>query len=203
MAKKIVLVFLFSALLSGCGGSLNPINPPVVNAATNAVAPPFPVPAQPLNCTGDALAASGEICRESDGQTFYNLMHRSITIGPDGHGTFNFVTETGIKGTGLYEYTFKFPQIVNLLEVHPTLNIKSWCGGNGFETKWDGAGSSSGYQHIIGAKTYTDNSSGSAIDIPVPQAVFPHPVSVSEMYLYTYNDLCAQSTVSWDVSGSF
>lgn len=202
MAKKIVLVIVISALLTGCG-SINPINPQPVSASTPATPPPFPVPAQALTCVGDALAPSGEICEESDGKTFYNHMHRSITIGPDGRGTFNFSTETGIRGTGLYQYTFKFPQIINLLEVHPTLNLKSWCGGNGFETKWDGAGSIAGYQHIIGAKTYTDNSSGSSIDIPVPQTVFPHAVPVSEMYLYTYNDLCATSTVSWDVSGSF
>lgn len=203
MINKIIAVSLLSILLTGCGGSaLNPVNPPSVAASTNATAPPFPFPAQPLTCQGDALAASGEVCQESDGHTFYNLVHRSISIGPDGHGTFNFVTETGIRGTGLYEYTFKFPQTVNLKEVHPTLNLKSWCGGNGFETKWDGAASGN-YQHVIGAKTYTDDSSGSSVNIPVPQTVFPLVVPVSELYLYTYNDLCAISTVSWDVSGSF
>jgi hypothetical protein len=201
MIKKILLSLFSLALLTGCGGSI--INPKPVSASTNATPPPFPFPAQPLTCNGDPFSGGGEICDESDGKTFYNHMHRSILIGPNGHGTFQFVTETGIRGTGLYQYTFKFPHTVNLLEVHPTLNVKSWCGGNGFETKWDSGSAEAGYQHIIAAKTYTDNSSGSAIDIPVPQTVFPLAVPVSEMYLYTFNDLCAQSTVSWDVTGSF
>lgn len=201
--KQLTLTLLLLVLLTGCGGSLNPINPPVVAASTNAPPPPFPFPSQPLTCSGDPLSPQGESCDESDGKTFYNHMRRSITIGANGHGTFQFVTETGTRGTGLYQFTFKFPQTIALLEVHPTLNIKSWCGGNGFETKWDGASATGGYQHVIGVKTYTDNSSGSTIDIPVPQTVFPLGIPLSEMYLYTYNDLCALSTISWDVTGSF
>jgi hypothetical protein len=91
---------------------------------------------------------------------------------------------------------------VNIAEVHPTLNLVSYCAGNGFETKIEGASVPSVQESIVGAKTVTLDTAGSP-NIPVPQTVFPVPVPVSHLYLYTYNDLCATSTVSWDIHGSF
>ena len=192
-------VLLLAASLLGCGSmrAVNPLNPPSVDAA----APPFP-PAQTLTCNGDYLSPAGMICDESDGANFYNHYHWSVSVRPDGHGTFQISTEQGSRKSGLYQIAAPFPYIINIVELHPTLSVNSYCAGNGFESKWDGAGINT-VEHLIGSKAYRFDASGISQDFPVSQVIYPQPVPVSNLILYTFTDLCSVSTLHWTVTGSF
>jgi hypothetical protein len=200
MTSRIVSLLLLSTLLFslGCGGSaLNPIHPPTVQAA-----PGFPA-ATALTCSGIATDPAGMICDESDGHSLYQHYHVQVTIRADGHGTFHISTETGIsKAPGTYELIFKLPQTVNMAEIHGTLNLTSWCDQNGLNTVWNGAAPYGPTEHLIAGKTFTFKN-GDTANFAIPQVIFPVPVPLSELYLYVNNDLCASSTVSWTLNGSF
>jgi len=142
------------------------------------------------------------ICDESDGSTYYNHYHWSVTMRTADHGTFQVSTETGIRQSGLYEITVPFPDLINIVELHPTLSVNSYCNGNGFESKWDGLGQFT-MEHLIDAKAYRFDASGVSQDFPIPQIVYPQPVPIRNLHLYTYTDLCSVSTLHWTVTGSF
>lgn len=193
--KSTILPILFLAFtLIGCGGI---VTPAVVHAAAND----FP-PAQTLTCHGEATAPGGTICDSSDGAHIYQHYQWSIAIRPDGHGTFGIATETGIRQSGTYQITLKLPQTININEVHGTINLISHCTENGLATSWQGAALHGPIENIVGAKTGTFKAGDSA-NFSFPQIVFPQPVPLIELYLYVNNDLCASSTVSWTLNGSF
>lgn len=198
MIKKIVLAVVVTALLAGCGNTLKQINP--INP--NTVLAGFPEQTA-LTCTGDAQDAGGMTCDESDGHSHYAHYSWRVSTGPDGHGTFQASTEQGTShAPGLFQITFLFPAEVKILEVHPTLNVKSWCPGNGYESDWNGQTQTGPIMPLLGSKSYIDNS-GVSIDYPVPQVVFPSAVPVHTLTLNSFNDLCASSTFNWTLTGSF
>jgi hypothetical protein len=73
------------------------------------------------------LSPAGAFCRESDGQTYYNLIHYSVELRADGHGTFLATTEQGMnKPSQQHPASLPLPQGITLQEVHPTLSIQSF-----------------------------------------------------------------------------
>lgn len=192
MANKIVIAIVISLLLSGCGGVGPGQTPNIVHADS------FPV-AQPLTCSGPA---GNQSCDFSDGSSYYRHDQTSFNVRPDGHGTFQIVTESGIShDTNLFQIQFPFPQQINIAEVHATLSITSWCNGNGVVTTWDslapGAAGS-----IVGGKTMQFKT-GDVGDFVIPQVLFPQPIPASQLQMNIYTDLCASSTVHWVMNGSF
>src|SRR5689334_8803543 len=93
-------------LLIGCGGGspVNIVNPPAVQAATptpSPTPPPTPTPdafppAQPLVCKGSATQG-GVLCDQSDGVHYYRHDQFTVFTRADGHGTFEVITESGIR----------------------------------------------------------------------------------------------------------
>ena len=188
MAARILPVFLLTItititlILSGCGGM------PTASIPAN-------IPAQALTCSG--TPATGMLCDESDGQGYYRHDQWTVQTRADGHGTFEAITETGAKKTGLIKLTFPFPQPITIAEIHGTLSITSWCDGDGVVTDWNASGGK-----LIGGKTYKFHS-GDTLDLEIPQVLFPFGVPASAVEQDIYVDLCAQSTVHWVFNGSF
>jgi hypothetical protein len=193
---------LVMAIMIGCGGGGMQVIP-TVHAAPPPTGPQFP-PAQPLTCTGTLQDVGGMVCLFSDGAHLYQLSHTQINIRPDGHGTFLVATETGINNPANptdHQIIIDLPQTINIVEVHSTLNIVSWCAGNGIETNWQGLNGST-VEQLIDDKTERLNA-GEVVDPPIPQVVFPVPVPAKALMQNTFNDLCAVSTISWTLNGSF
>jgi hypothetical protein len=187
-------------LLNGCGSvtKLNPVSPPVVQAAPPIdAASTFP-PAQPLICNGDP---GNQSCTYSDGSTFYHLEQMNVTTRPDGHGTFQLISEVGIAKGGLYEIPMRFGQKINVIEMHATLSVDSWCDQNGIVASLEGA---NGHlvEHIFGGKTL-EFKAGQESNFVIPQTVFPQPIPLDALNLVDYSDLCARTTVHWVIDGSF
>jgi hypothetical protein len=193
MIKKIVLVILISALLTGCGGSGTIFHPETVHAS-------FPA-SQPLTCTG--IVQTGIVCDESDGLHYYRHDQFTVAIGPDGHGTFQVLEEVGISSqTGLRQIQFMMPQSINIAEVHGTLTINSWCNGDGALSTWDSLSDDAPIKSIVGGKNYEFNAGEKTVFV-IPQVVFPVPIRSTGLQLEAFTDLCASSTFHWVFNGSF
>lgn len=127
----------------------------------------------------------------------------AIAVRPDGHGTFRAITETGVNHTtGLYSIKFELPQTVNVQEIHGTLNVVSWCEGNGLNSSWDAGGANGTIEKLLAGKTYTFKN-GDSPNFTINQVMFPQPVPIHTLRLDSYNDLCATSTINWTLTGSF
>jgi hypothetical protein len=146
----------------------------------------------------------GQICDQGDVKSpaFYEHWQWMIADRGDGHGTFSAATETGIKIGGTYRIALDFPHPVVISEVHGTLNILSFCQTNGFATFWQGAQAGGPLEQLVSAKTATLNINDEP-NFVIPQVIFPQGVPVSTLVLFVNNDLCAVSTVSWTLNGSY
>jgi len=200
-----------SLLISACGGSMTP---GVVHAAAPAASPsptptpsptpvptppPFP-PAQPLVCTGSIQ--TGQQCAQSDGISFYRIDQFSVATRADGHGTFQVISEAGLNTTGLRQITFTMPQTINVLEVHGTGSIDSWCNNNGVVTTWDSTDATGVNGHLVGGKNFFFNA-GDTVSYVIPQVLFPQPIPIASLTQNIFPDLCAITTVHWVLYGSF
>lgn len=213
MYKTIFVVALCIAA-TACGGAqvvmpqdgggcciATPTPTPVPPAPTPTPNPNF-VPPQPLTCTGNILVGGGQQCTFSDGVSFYRADQFSEAIGPDGHGTFQIISEEGFNGTALHQVTFTFPVPIRLLEIHGTASIDSWCNNNGVVTTWDSNATDGTIGHIVGAKNFLFNS-GDTVSYVIPQTVFPAPIPIASVTHNVFVDLCAGSTIHWVLFGSF
>lgn len=195
-------------------GTPTPRPTPVQPTPTPTPAPtpsptPSPTPviqsAVPIVCTSTLPTdPGGQICDQGDVKSpnFYEHWQWQIADRGDGHGTFSALTETGIKTGSTYEIVLNFPHPVNISEVHGTLNILSFCGLNGFATFWNGALNGGPLEQIVSAKTASLNV-GDEPNFSYPQIVFPQSVPISQLFLFVNNDICAVSTVSWALNGSY
>lgn len=220
--SKILCIIALCIAATSCGGQNRPLpisDPPAPRptptpAATPTPSPtPTPIPtptpviqsAVPIVCTNTLPTdPGGQICTQGDvnSPNFYEQWQWQIADRGDGHGTFSALTETGIKTGSTYEIVLNFPHPVNISEVHGTLNILSFCGLNGFATFWNGALNGGPLEQIVSAKTASLNA-GDEPNFSYPQIVFPQSVPVSQLFLFVNNDLCAVSTVSWTLNGSY
>lgn len=187
-----------------------PVQPTPTPSPTPVPTPiPTPTPviqsAVPIVCTNTLPTdPGGQICNQGDvnSPNFYEQWQWSIADRADGHGTFSAITETGVKTGSTYEIVLNFPHPVVISEVHGTLNIVSFCQANGFVSNWQGAVSGGPLEQIVAAKSATLNINDEP-NFSYPQIVFPQGVPVSQLYLFVNNDLCAVSTVSWTLNGSY
>lgn len=227
MARKILPLFSLSIVLifTGCGGnsaSTRAANnlPPTASASTPSPTPsPFPSPtpvlaptptpvdqdAVPIVCTNTLPTdPNGQICDQNTPQSpvFYEHWQWLVADRGDGHGTFSIATETGIRVGSTYKIIVDFPHPVVISEVHGTLNILSFCQANGFATFWQGAQAGGPLEQLVAAKTATLNINDEP-NFVIPQVIFPQGVPVSKLLLFVNNDLCASSTVSWTLNGSY
>jgi hypothetical protein len=196
MSKSTLALSLLFAitLISGCGGQavVHASSTPLSSAVGN-----FP-PAQPLICKGDP---GNQTCTFSDGSTFYYLNQINVTTRDDGHGTFQLISEAGMNKGGLYQMPMSLGKSINIVEMHATMSINSWCDGNGIIANLDGFNGLN-TEHIFGGKTY-EFSANQESNFVIPQVVFPVPVPLDTLNLANYTDLCAKSTVHWVIDGSF
>lgn len=212
--NKVILVFALCIAASSCGGAQvvmpqdggidpNPTPTPTPVVIPTPTPPPTFPPAQPETCTGDILIGGGEQCSFSDGSTFYHLEQFSVAVGANGHGTFQIISEAGINQGGLKQITLTSPIPLNVLEVHGTGSINSWCPNNGVLTTWDATAPDGTIVHIVGAKEYFFNGGGEKVSYVIPQTVFPSPLPIQSFTQNIFIDLCSVATVHWVLNGSF
>jgi len=199
--KSLILAVGILALTCGCGSGK--ALTPVAFAAPTPSPTPLPTfpPLQPLVCSG--VVQTGILCDESDGVHYYRHDQWTVATGPDGHGTFQVIEELGIsQQTGLRQIQFNMPQSINIVEVHGTLTISSWCDNNGALSSWDSFATGSPIKSIVGAKTFAFNHGENAVYV-IPQVIFPIPLQSNGLQLEAFTDLCATSTFHWIFNGSF
>lgn len=186
----ITLLIIAILVLNGCGTGHA--------GTTHSASPSFP-PQQALKCSG--TYETGMLCDQSDGSTFYRHDQFTVSTRPDGHGTFEIMTETGMTKGGLYQLEWHFPTVINITEIHGTANYASWCKGNGILSTWE-AYDGGTQSHVVGGKTYQFNA-GETANFVIPQVLFPAALPTEKLNQNIYIDLCASGTVNWMLYGSF
>lgn len=209
--SKIILVIALCIAASSCGGAqvvgtcdvdCGPVPTP---SPTPIPSPPPPTtfpPSQPPVCSGSILAG-GQQCSYSDGSTFYYIYQFSVSAGANGHGTFQIISEIGINTGGFRKVDMAIPISLNVLEIHGTGSIDSWCANNGVLTTWDASQPDGTLVHLIGAKEYFFNGGGEKVSYVIPQTVFPLPQPIKAFTQNVFGDLCSVATVHWVLNGSF
>jgi hypothetical protein len=202
--SKILVVMLLCGLAVSCGGQIPRI--PVDGGGGDVSTPtptPFPTP-KPITCTGTSASTTGIICDEGtpNDPDYYNHWQWQIALRPDGSGTFTALTETGISVGSTREIILDFPANIHITEIHANANVVAWCNNLGAVSLWNGAATNGPLEQIVSAKTFIFNTGGTA-DYSMPQIIFPQPPAIKQLYLFNNTDLCAHTTISWALNGSF